>query len=148
MNKTQITIISLLALIAITALALHFLDKLKDMPPADYSHAQVLRDTVYSVIRSEPIIINKVKTKIHKIKDTIIATNPFRAELDTVVQSDTVRFRYDFPDNLMSLDIRKPPDSTSIQRIMVLQPPEKDKSWWENPILILAGVLLGFILGK
>ncbi|MFA6571227.1 MAG: hypothetical protein WCT77_08315 [Bacteroidota bacterium] len=108
---------------------------------------QIIYDTIIKTIPSKPIIINKVKTKLVKVKDTVIQTEPFAASIDTIVNTDTIKALYEFPENLMSLRINKKPDSLLLQRITVFQPVEKKVDWWEKPALFLGGAIIGLTIG-
>ena len=108
---------------------------------------QIIYDTIIKTIPAKPIIINKVKTKLVKVRDTIIQTEPFAASIDTIVNTDTIKALYEFPENLMSFRINKKPDSLLLQRITVLQPVEKKVDWWEKPAVFLGGVIIGLTIG-
>lgn len=111
---------------------------------------QIHRDTVTVVDYPEPIVLEKVKSKIEYIKDTIIQTQPFEACIDTIVRQDTVNARYNFPENIFSLEIRKKPDSTRIQTITILKESIKTENqpWWHTPLAAAGGVLLGIAISN
>lgn len=108
----------------------------------------IIRDTIIKTIPSKPIVINKVKTKIKYIKDTIITTKPFIAIIDTIYKTDTIKIEYEFPENLLSLRIYKQPDTTKIERITQINTSKQKSYWWEIPAYICSGALLGFLLSK
>jgi hypothetical protein len=108
---------------------------------------QIIYDTIIKTIPSKPIIINKVKTKLVKVRDTTIQTEPFAASIDTIVNTDTIKALYEFPENLMSLRINKKPDSLLLRTITVFQPVEKKVDWWEKPAVFLGGAIIGLTIG-
>lgn len=108
----------------------------------------IKRDTVIVVKQSEPIIIEKAKTKIVYTRDTIIQTQPFIAVVDTIIKKDTVYAKFEFPANNFDLWIKKKPDSTLIQTITFTKEIIKDRPWWEASAFTLGGAVLGFLLGK
>jgi|DewCreStandDraft_4_1066084.scaffolds.fasta_scaffold00022_63 hypothetical protein len=108
----------------------------------------IKRDTVIVVKQSEPIIIEKAKTKIVYTRDTIIQTQPFIAVVDTIIKKDTVYAKFEFPVNNFDLWIKKKPDSTLIQTITITKEITKDRPWWEASAYSLGGAVIGFLLGK
>lgn len=106
------------------------------------------RDTVIIVKQSEPIVIEKAKTKIIYTRDTIIQTHPFIAVVDTIIKKDTVYAKFEFPANNFDLWIKKKPDSTLIQTITITKEIIKDRPWWEASAYSLGGAVIGFLLGK
>jgi hypothetical protein len=108
----------------------------------------IKRDTVIVVKQSEPIIIEKAKTKIVYTRDTIIQTQPFIAVVDTIIKKDTVYAKFEFPANNFDLWIKKKPDSTLIQTITITKEIVKERPWWEASAYTLGGAVLGFVLGK
>ena len=108
----------------------------------------IKRDTVIVVKQSEPIVIEKAKTKIVYTRDTIIQTQPFIAVVDTIIKKDTVYAKFEFPANNFDLWIKKKPDSTLIQTITITKEITKDRPWWEASAYTLGGAVIGFVLGK
>ncbi len=106
------------------------------------------RDTVIIVKQSEPIVIEKAKTKIIYTRDTIIQTQPFIAVVDTIIKKDTVYAKFEFPANNFDLWIKKKPDSTLIQTITITKEIIKERPWWEASAYSLGGAVIGFLLGK
>ena len=106
------------------------------------------RDTMIIVKQSEPIIIEKAKTKIVYTRDTIIQTQPFIAVVDTIIKKDTVYAKFEFPANNFDLWIKRKPDSTLIQTITITKEVIKDRPWWEASAYTLGGAVIGFLLGK
>ena len=113
-----------------------------------YPVKKVIRDTVYEVVEAEPLVIEKVRTKIIRRFDTVIKTRPFTAKLDTIVNRDSVRAEYDFPENLMSLDIRRGPDSLRLQNMTVFRTDPREEHWWETPAYVAGAVIIGYLLGS
>jgi len=106
------------------------------------------RDTMVLVKQSDPIVIEKAKTKLVYKNDTVILTKPFVALIDTIIKTDTVFASYDFPDNNFNLLIKRKPDSTIVQTITITKEVMKERSWWETPAYVLGGTVVGFVIGK
>ena len=106
------------------------------------------RDTMIIVKQSEPIIIEKAKTKIVYIRDTIIQTQPFIAVVDTIIKKDTVYAKFEFPANNFDLWIKKKMDSTLIQTITITKETIKERPWWEASAYTIGGTIVGFLIGK
>jgi uncharacterized protein YneF (UPF0154 family) len=143
MNKTTSLIIIIL-LIIIAFIAGIFSSDYFIQPK--YSTKFIIRDTVIK-IKNEPVYIEKVKAKMYYKHDTIIQTKPFTATIDTVMKSDTVYARYDFPENLFALKINPKKDSLVIPQI-VQQEVKSERLWWEIPVSILSGIAIGVIISK
>jgi len=105
-----------------------------------------IRDTILQVIPAEPIIIEKTIAKITYIRDTIIQTQPFVAQLDTVIKYDTIRMGYQFPENYFSLEYRKHPDTLKTE--IITRTIEKKPKWWEEPAYFIGGFILGYFIKK
>ena len=136
-----------LALIIIVLLLSFFLGR-SSKNCSDSVQTIIKRDTVIVVKQSEPIIIEKAKTKIVYTRDTIIQTQPFIAVVDTIIKKDTVYAKFEFPANNFDLWIKKKPDSTLIQTITITKEIIKDRPWWEASAYSLGGAVIGFLLGK
>ncbi len=113
---------------------------------SDSTEIKITKDTIVKIITPEPIVIEKVKTKIHFIRDTIIQTRPFVASVDTIIKRDTIRCFYTFPENLLSLKINQPQDSIITHHIQLTQTSVKRNSWWHDPLLILGGIISGYVI--
>ena len=109
---------------------------------------KVKHDTEYVVTNQEPIVITKYKPKIVYKSDTVIITKPFTIIVDTIIKKDTVKARYNFPENIFDLAVLKKPDSTMIQTITITKEIIKERPWWEASAYTLGGALIGFVLGK
>lgn len=111
----------------------------------------IFRDTVKIRVASEPIIISKVKLKTVKMSDTVYTSPAFDAVLDTIIKSDTIKAKYEYPDNLFTMEVKKKPDSIQIQKIYI-QNVQKDDiseiSWWKKVLIIIAGAAAIFLLAK
>jgi hypothetical protein len=105
-------------------------------------------DTVFKTIEKEPIILEKIKTKIIKQKDTIIKTYPFIAKVDTILKRDTIKISYDFPQNIFSMNIRRMPDTLALQKMLITKMIKIEPPWWETPAFIAAGTLIGYVLAS
>lgn len=102
------------------------------------------RDTIVIVKPAPPIILERIKPKIIYRRDTIVQTQPFVAQLDTIIQHDTIYLRYTFPENYIDLRLLPKPDSIRIHTITIT----RDRPWWELPATAIGGLLVGFIMGK
>ena len=107
----------------------------------------VRTDTVYREVPSEPVIISKVKTKIIYRSDSAITTMPFTAAIDTVINRDTLKAEFVYPENIFSMTLRTKPDTLTLHKINMYSSP-KQSSWWEVPLSILGGAVLGYALGR
>jgi len=106
----------------------------------------ILRDTIFTIRESKPLIISKVKTKIRYVSDSTLTTKPFSATVDTIIRHDTIHTRFDFPSNSFSLEIRKKPDTVFAERTIVLPLPEDKEKWWTKPACVAGGVVLGILI--
>lgn len=109
---------------------------------------KIITDTIYKELPSKPIIINKVKMKREKVRDTIIFFEPFVATLDTILNKDTLKAIYEFPENFLSLELYRKPDSIMFQTITIYKEKGLTEKWWEKPIYIISGIAGGYILSK
>jgi hypothetical protein len=149
MSIIQKIAITAIVLIALIALALILVSRCSPtVQPKVPAGRVIIRDTVLKIIKPDPIIINKIRTRLIRTADTIIRTNPFRAELDTILQRDTIRMFYEFPANLLSLDIRRKPDTSLTHNITLLPEPSASKNWWESPAILAIGVIIGYLIAK
>jgi hypothetical protein len=107
----------------------------------------VVRDTVL-IAPSKPVAIHRAKPRLIKTSDSIIKTTPFQAKVDTIVNFDTIKAVYEYPQNLFSLVLKKKPDSLKVRTIIIYKPLEKEAKWWELPAGIAGGILLGVLVGS
>jgi hypothetical protein len=147
MEKSKYYLIIILAIL-IGIFGLYFLN-ISDKPRTDSKNINTIKiDTIIKFIYQEPIVITKYKTRLVKKSDTIIEVNPFVALIDTFIKHDTIRAEFEFPQNLFSMEIKRKPDSVRIEKITQVQTIEKDKPWWEVPVYIVGGTVLGYLLGS
>lgn len=107
------------------------------------------RDTIYKIIQKEPIEIVRTKPKLRIVRDTVIQSPEFIATVDTVIRRDTIRAEYEFPQNLLSLQIRQSPDSLMQERITIQTKEYIDRTkWWEKPLIAIAGIVVGIVVGR
>jgi hypothetical protein len=112
------------------------------------SEKEIKRDTIVKMQLQAPLILYKTKLKIIKTSDTVIQSNPFIAKLDTIIQHDTIKADYEFPQNLLSFELKRRPDTLKIQTIEKIKTVPESKPWWQTPAYVGAGVILGYLLGK
>jgi len=110
--------------------------------------AHIVRDTIVKLVPAKPLVITKVKTRIIKLSDTVICYHPFRAEIDTIIQHDTIRSYYKFPNGFFSLRINRHSDTMMTERAVVYRIKQTKEKWWEKPLMVLGGVLAGYTIGR
>ncbi len=108
---------------------------------------KIVRDTVIKIEHKEPITITKVKPKVVYKYDTIIQSPPFIAELDTIIRTDTIYLRYNFPENIFSMKMYQSPDSLILREITFEKAIIKEMQWWEIPLYVAGGAGLGILIG-
>ena len=118
-----------------------------------YTSAPIMKeiikyDTIYKTVENEAIVIEKVKSRIEYIRDTLIITKPFIAIIDTVIKYDTIRLFYQYPENLFSMYVKQRADTIPLQIKTVLKTVQEKKKWYEPIIYFLGGVGVGAVLGK
>lgn len=117
--------------------------------PSSVNHnALVRRDTIIKLVESEPIVIEKHVPRVVFKRDSVIETRPFTAIVDTLVRRDTVRAVYEFPENTFSMRISRGVDSLAVEQVQVIDYSDKVTHWWHVPAYVLAGVIVGFIIGN
>lgn len=104
-------------------------------------------DTIVKIIPQKEIEIIEAKPKIRYIRDTIIQTQPFVAQLDTILMRDTLFAQYKFPDNLMSINVKTSNDSIKLPQITI-ERTKYERNWYELATALGGGIILGLILGK
>jgi hypothetical protein len=114
--------------------------------PEIITETQIVRDTVVELRKPDPIVIEKVKTKIVEKRDTILMTRPFTAFIDTVFRRDTIYASFDFPERRMSLRVTSGADSFSYIRNNLIKTVHKPRPWWETPAMVSGGAVLGTII--
>lgn len=85
--------------------------------------------------------IDKIEGRITYTKDTILITKPFVSEIDTILNKDTLKMRYQFPENKFSFDFSRGLDSVLIEKMVI------EKGNEENLLENILYILLGFMLG-
>lgn len=145
MNRNIIYMTYLLLATVIAVLLYIVLNADMSMQSIEY---RVRRDTVVKTIKPEPVVITKTRTKIIKLKDTVIKTYPFRAVIDTVIRRDTVRSYFEFPSGMFSLRFTPATDTLRFSRIVLKREVKRKDEWWEKPLMIMGGVLAGYTIGR
>lgn len=103
-------------------------------------------DTIVRIVPAEPLIVERVKTKVIYKGDTIVEARPFVATVDTVVKQDTIFARYEFPENLFSLNLRRSDDTLRTVMVKTEVVKSEGRDWWEGPAIGVAGVVVGYLL--
>lgn len=93
----------------------------------------------------EPVIVERISPKIIYKSDTIIKTKPFTAMVDTIFKRDTIKVRYDFPENNMKIAIKMATDTVYNSHLSIVED-SKENNWWEKPTIFAGGVLLGILI--
>ena len=114
----------------------------------DDDELKIFHDTIIKTVRSEPIVITKMKTKIIKLSDTVIQYHPFRALVDTVIMHDTIHSYYEFPEGLFSLEYKPARDTFRFERTAYRKVIRQSEKWWEKPLIIVGSVLAGYTIGR
>ncbi len=105
-------------------------------------------DTIEIVKPVEKIVIQKAKPRIKIVRDTIIETKPFVAELDTIVKSDTVSAKYTFPEkSFLNFKSVEKADTFRIPQFVVARD-DRNKDWLDKIGTFVVGVSLGFLIAK
>lgn len=100
-------------------------------------------DTIY-IEKVRPELQIKTKLKIKYIDTNEIKTKAFAAELDTVVNRDTIKLTYYYPGNNLNLLLRSAKDSIPA-RIIFFSNERKDV-WWEKPAYAISGIIIGALI--
>lgn len=108
----------------------------------------IKRDTIFKKVETKPIILEKIKTKIIRTRDTVIITKPFRAVLDTIIKRDTIFAQFEYPENLFSLSINSKPDTIKTYSIIYKELKIQRAKWWEKPLIIFSSLTAGYLIGK
>ena len=109
---------------------------------------ETVYDTVVALRQSKPIVITKCKTKTIHTSDTLYRTPPFTAIVDTIIVHDTLRAEFQFPANTLSLELRRMPDTTLVERACTTKTITEKQPWWRAPLYFLTGALAGYYLGN
>jgi hypothetical protein len=143
-NLTSIIMIFLA--FAIGFLIAYFMMPEKETIIREPFSGKVRIDTIIKVIEKEPIILEKVKSRIITQRDTLIKHFPFVAKVDTVIKRDTIKVMYEYPQNLFSLRISSRADTLALQKMIITEMIKVEEPWWEAPAYIAAGTVIGYIL--
>lgn len=134
---------------------------LKPTEDAGYGRVPSLRvDTVVRVIEHAPVSIS-APARVRIVRDTVIVngmaverdtaytTPPFVATLDTIVGRDTVSSMYQYPQNTMSVVLRRAADSIRVEyrTITLTTEPKEHRSFLEYLGVFAVGGALGFVVG-
>ncbi|MGA2296005.1 MAG: hypothetical protein ABSG15_00470 [FCB group bacterium] len=147
MNKNSNINILILVLLSVVLFAYILLSQKNSESRRNIIQNTEIHDTIFKIVPSKPLTLTKVKTKIVKVSDSSIVTHPFVAKIDTIVLRDTIRAAFEFPQNLMSLQINKKPDSMLVARTTLITTVEKERPWWETASYIIGGAFVGYLIG-
>lgn len=124
-------------------------------------------DTVIITKPAEPIYIDTGKAKIvyrtkyiKKIdtiivhnygngQDTIYTSPSFVARLDTIVNQDTFKIKYFYPENYFNFRLNRKFDT--LRAITIFKDKvifENKRSWWEYLATFAGGIVLGYLIVK
>lgn len=111
------------------------------------THEVVRVDTIEVIKPVEKIVIQKAKPKIKYVRDTIVVAQPFIAQLDTIVHSDTISAKFLFPQNIFDIEIAHKADTFRLPQIVVSHKNQSNHPFDKfTPFVV--GVALGFLIGK
>lgn len=133
--KYNYLIISILIIIIFALLIFDF---------QETQNSKIITDTLYIEYQAEPIEIIKYKPKIIYLKDTLIETKPFRAEVDTTLDMDTITASYIFPENEFNLNLKQKKDT--LEYIQTIFGEYQEPVLKYNLISFIFGLLLALIL--
>jgi len=103
-------------------------------------------DTSYLAIFKDPIKYEKIKAEtIYEINDSTNKIIYFKAEADTVLNFDTVKITYSYPENYFEIKISGKADSIMVQNMYSESIEYLNPNWWENPLYFIFGFLIGII---
>jgi len=104
---------------------------------------RIIRDTI--LVDKEPIMIN-TKPKIIYKKDTILLTKPFTVKLDTIIKFDTVKVYYEYPENDLSIVVKRKPDTLITNTIIITNFKEIKRPLYIDILTHTGTFLLGYTL--
>lgn len=113
--------------------------------PATLIMKSVKIDTVYINITPKVIKIDSLRANRINV-DTLsnIGLN-YRADADTIHFGDTIKISFSYPANSFSIDMRPKRDSIMIEKIHTFTEHISQEEWWENPMYVLLGFVIGLI---
>ncbi len=104
-------------------------------------------DTITTILPQKIIEIDSIKPQIKYIRDTLIQTQPFIAQIDTVYLMDTIQAEYQFPENLFRIAIATHSDTLRDLQIKQIEL-QNEQSKWQLPIAIIGGFIIGYAIGR
>lgn len=81
-------------------------------------------DTIFE-LKIDTLFIEK-KAKIIYMKDTIILTKPFDAEIDTTINNNLIKINYSFPENIIKFNLIRQDSLITLHRIKVIKENKKE----------------------
>ncbi len=81
-------------------------------------------DTIFE-LKIDTLFIKK-KAKIIYMKDTIILTKPFDAEIDTTINNNLIKINYSFPENIIKFNLIRQDSLITLHRIKVIKENKKE----------------------
>lgn len=113
--------------------------------PAVIAEKQIFRDTIVKILPQKTI---KLHTKPKIIRNDTIKPN-FTFELDTLVNRDTLKISYSYPENNLFVRFAATPDTFRYEHTQVqINPQVSDSKWKEQALYFVSGVALGILLVK
>lgn len=111
---------------------------------------RITRDTItHWIEQPNDTIVIRAKSHTIYLTDTIIETRPFIAQLDTIIERDTVFVSYQYPAELFRLQIKRAADSIPIRYITIETLMEVNSElWWEKPLYAAGGLVIGYGFGR
>ncbi|MBX3043902.1 MAG: hypothetical protein KIT33_08690 [Candidatus Kapabacteria bacterium] len=103
-------------------------------------------DTIYIEVPERNISIEKLSGKYKSFMQNDSSLS-FLAAADTVTSSDTITIEYSYPENNFAISLRSRTDSIAVQLLTKELFVIEQKDWWENPLYVLIGFVLGIITG-
>jgi len=145
MNKLNVTIILILSLIIII-LGIGRWIQMSELSKNNKTNS-IRIDTITTILPQKVIEIDSIKSRIKYIRDTIIQTQPFIAQIDTVYLMDTIQAEYQFPENLFRIAIATHSDTLRELQIKQVEV-HNEQTKWQLPIAIIGGFIIGYATGR
>lgn len=101
-------------------------------------------DTLFIETEQKLIEVEKLPAKLKHTQDS---SGGFRAEADTVISRDTILISYSYPENNFSFTAKLSRDSLIVEKISSFIPLTVEEAWWENPLYLLIGIIIGLLFG-
>ncbi len=145
--NTRMKIIAAIGILGLFAVwAIWWINLFK--PQSHVTGTEYRYDTIYKIIRQEPIVIEKIKSDMKYLHDTVYSTREFVATADTIIKLDTVRLGFYFPGNYFSMSYLPKSDSIALERETQIKTIIKERAWWEIPLYVLVGGFGGYLIAK